>query len=109
MSTPNAAAVPEPVSDAGINLPSGGTHRSRGLLSPVYVNGWDNLIYTHISVEVLGEKGRFLINQFCHRFDEICASKKVCFLSACTAILWADRLSRLRRPDAIGSRAIAAG
>ena len=41
------------------------------------LNGWDDLIYTHISAAVPGEPGRFLINQFGLRFDEICASNLV--------------------------------
>ena len=38
---------------------------------------WDDLIYTHISATVPGEAGRFLINPFGLRFDEISASKLV--------------------------------
>lgn len=41
------------------------------------LNGWDDLIYTHISAAVPGEEGRFLINPFGFRFDEICASNLV--------------------------------
>lgn len=41
------------------------------------LNGWDDLIYTHISAAVPGEPGRFLINPFGLRFDEICASNLV--------------------------------
>lgn len=41
------------------------------------LNGWDDLIYTHISAAVSGEPGRFLINPFGYRFDEICASNLV--------------------------------
>jgi ribulose-5-phosphate 4-epimerase/fuculose-1-phosphate aldolase len=41
------------------------------------LNGWDDLIYTHISAVVPGEPGRFLINPFGYRFDEICASNLV--------------------------------
>jgi ribulose-5-phosphate 4-epimerase/fuculose-1-phosphate aldolase len=41
------------------------------------LNGWDDLIYTHISAAVPGEDGRFLINPFGYRFDEICASNLV--------------------------------
>jgi len=41
------------------------------------LNGWDDLIYTHISAAVPGEPGRFLINPFGFRFDEICASNLV--------------------------------
>lgn len=41
------------------------------------LNGWDDLIYTHISAAVPDEEGRFLINPFGYRFDEICASNLV--------------------------------
>lgn len=41
------------------------------------LNGWDDTIYTHISAAVPGEEGRFLINPFGLRFDEICASNLV--------------------------------
>lgn len=41
------------------------------------LNGWDDLIYTHISAAVPGEAGRFLINPFGWRFDEITASSLV--------------------------------
>lgn len=38
---------------------------------------WDDLIYTHISASVPCEPGRFLINPFGYRFDEISASNLV--------------------------------
>lgn len=38
---------------------------------------WDDLVYTHISAAVPDEPGRFLINPFGYRFDEICASNLV--------------------------------
>ncbi|MGH8808748.1 MAG: class II aldolase/adducin family protein [Noviherbaspirillum sp.] len=41
------------------------------------MNGWDDLIYTHISATVPNEPERFLINPFGYRFDEICASNLV--------------------------------
>jgi ribulose-5-phosphate 4-epimerase/fuculose-1-phosphate aldolase len=41
------------------------------------LKNWDDLIYTHISAAVPGEKGRFLINPFGFRFDEITASNLV--------------------------------
>ncbi|HYD59521.1 MAG TPA: class II aldolase/adducin family protein [Noviherbaspirillum sp.] len=41
------------------------------------LNRWDDLIYTHISAAVPGEPGRFLINPFGLRFDEIRASNLV--------------------------------
>ncbi len=40
-------------------------------------NGWDDLVYTHISASVPGEPGRFLINPFGLAFDEVCASNLV--------------------------------
>jgi len=41
------------------------------------LKNWDDLIYTHISATVPGEEGRFLINPFGWRFDEITASSLV--------------------------------
>ncbi|MBV8665027.1 MAG: class II aldolase/adducin family protein [Burkholderiaceae bacterium] len=41
------------------------------------LNGWDDTIYTHISASVPDEPGRFLINPFGLRFDEITASNLV--------------------------------
>lgn len=41
------------------------------------IKGWDDLIYTHISAAVPNEPGRFLINPFGYRFDEIQASNLV--------------------------------
>lgn len=35
---------------------------------------WDDIIYTHISATIPGEPGRYLMNPFGKRFDEICAS-----------------------------------
>lgn len=43
----------------------------------VAMNGWDDLIYTHISASVPGEPGHFLINPFGLTFDEVCASNLV--------------------------------
>ena len=39
--------------------------------------GWGDLIYTHISLAVPGESGRFLINPFGLMFDEVTASNLV--------------------------------
>ena len=36
--------------------------------------GWDDLIYTHLSLRLPGQDGLFLINPFGLRFAEICAS-----------------------------------
>ena len=41
------------------------------------LKAWDDLIYTHISATVPGAAGRFLINPFGLRFDEITASNLV--------------------------------
>ncbi|GAB3627077.1 aldolase [Pandoraea terrae] len=43
----------------------------------VALNGWDDLIYTHISAMVPNEPGHFLINPFGLAFDEITASNLV--------------------------------
>lgn len=39
--------------------------------------GWDELIYNHITVEVPGEKGHFLINPMGFRYDEVTASNLI--------------------------------
>ena len=39
--------------------------------------GWDELIYTHITLKVPGEKGAFLINPFGLHFSEVTASNLV--------------------------------
>ncbi len=39
--------------------------------------GWDDIIWTHISAAVPGTDGRYLINRFGLRFDEITASSLV--------------------------------
>jgi ribulose-5-phosphate 4-epimerase/fuculose-1-phosphate aldolase len=43
----------------------------------VALNGWDDLIYTHISAAVPDEPEHFLINPFGLAFDEVCASNLV--------------------------------
>lgn len=43
----------------------------------VAFNGWDDLIFTHISARVPGEDGHFLINPFGMMFEEITASSLV--------------------------------
>jgi ribulose-5-phosphate 4-epimerase/fuculose-1-phosphate aldolase len=43
----------------------------------VALNGWDDVVYTHISASVPGEAGRFLINPFGLAFDEVSASNLV--------------------------------
>lgn len=39
--------------------------------------GWDDLIFTHLSVRIPGPEHHFLINPFTHTFDEITASSLV--------------------------------
>ncbi|MEE2977301.1 MAG: class II aldolase/adducin family protein [Pseudomonadota bacterium] len=41
------------------------------------LNGWDDLVYTHLSATVPGEPDHFLINAFGLAFDEITASNLV--------------------------------
>ena len=43
----------------------------------VQLNGWDDLIYTHISARVPGSNHEFLLNPLGLTFDEICASNLV--------------------------------
>lgn len=43
----------------------------------IALNGWDDLVYTHVSAAVPGEPGRFLINPFGLAFDEVHASNLV--------------------------------
>jgi ribulose-5-phosphate 4-epimerase/fuculose-1-phosphate aldolase len=56
-------------------------HQTRVDLAAAYrlaaLNGWDDLVYTHISASVPGEAGHFLINPFGLAFDEVCASNLV--------------------------------
>lgn len=60
---------------------SAAEHQTRIDLAAAYrlsaLNGWDDLIYTHISASVPGEPGHFLINPFGLAFDEVCASNLV--------------------------------
>jgi ribulose-5-phosphate 4-epimerase/fuculose-1-phosphate aldolase len=69
----------ESLPDAG--PPTDAERRARLELAAAYrlaaLNGWDDLIYTHISARVPGEPGRFLINPFGLGFDEVCASNLV--------------------------------
>ncbi len=43
----------------------------------VAAQGWDDLVFTHISLRVPGEEGHFLINPYGLLFDEITASSLV--------------------------------
>jgi ribulose-5-phosphate 4-epimerase/fuculose-1-phosphate aldolase len=60
---------------------SGAEQRTRIDLAAAYrlaaLNGWDDLVYTHISASVPDEPGHFLINPFGFGFDEVCASNLV--------------------------------
>lgn len=75
--TPEHAASQTPV-PAGI---SAAEWQVRVDLAACYhlcaLNGWDDVIYTHISAMVPGEEGRYLINPFGYRFDEISAGNLV--------------------------------
>ncbi len=70
---------------AGLHAPSGppsaDEQRARIDLAAAYrlaaLNGWDDLVYTHISASVPDEPGHFLINPFGLAFDEVCASNLV--------------------------------
>jgi len=61
--------------------PSDAERRLRIDLAAAYrlvaLNGWDDLIYTHISASVPGEPGHFLLNPFGLTFDEVSASNLV--------------------------------
>ncbi|MEY4255026.1 MAG: hypothetical protein RLZZ141_253, partial [Pseudomonadota bacterium] len=41
------------------------------------LNGWDDMIFTHISARVPGPEHHFLINPYGYHFDEITASSLV--------------------------------
>jgi ribulose-5-phosphate 4-epimerase/fuculose-1-phosphate aldolase len=60
---------------------SAAEQRTRVDLAAAYrlaaLNGWDDLIYTHISASVPDEAGHFLINPFGLAFDEVGASNLV--------------------------------
>jgi ribulose-5-phosphate 4-epimerase/fuculose-1-phosphate aldolase len=67
------ACVTGPMSDA--------ERSTRADLAAAYrlaaLNGWDDLVYTHISASVPGEPGHFLINPFGFGFEEVNASNLV--------------------------------
>lgn len=59
------------------------------------LNGWDDLIYTHLSATVPGEPDHFLINAFGLAFDEITASNLVKINSAGQLVgNWPDAATR---------------
>jgi ribulose-5-phosphate 4-epimerase/fuculose-1-phosphate aldolase len=66
---------------AGRQTASAAERQTRTDLAAAYrlaaLNGWDDLIYTHISASVPDEPGHFLINPFGLAFDEVCASNLV--------------------------------
>lgn len=74
-STPGQAALVRP----GITSPT--EWQTRIDLAACYqlcaLYGWDDGIYTHISAAVPGEPGRYLINPFGMRFNEVTASNLV--------------------------------
>jgi ribulose-5-phosphate 4-epimerase/fuculose-1-phosphate aldolase len=53
----------------------------------VALNGWDDLIFTHISARVPGTEEHFLINPYGLLFDEITASRLVKVDLACNKVL----------------------
>jgi ribulose-5-phosphate 4-epimerase/fuculose-1-phosphate aldolase len=63
------------------DLPVATEAEARRDLAAVYrlvaLNGWDDLIFTHISARVPGPEHHFLINPFGLRFEEITASSLV--------------------------------
>ncbi|AOY93235.1 class II aldolase [Cupriavidus sp. USMAA2-4] len=72
----------QPARAAGAALPATPEEwRVRVDLAAAYrlaaLQGWDDLIYTHLSATVPGEPGHFLINPFGFAFDEIRASDLV--------------------------------
>jgi ribulose-5-phosphate 4-epimerase/fuculose-1-phosphate aldolase len=73
MNTPSSKGAPTGISDAEwqVRIDLAACYRLCAL------KNWDDLIYTHISATVPGEEGRFLINPFGLRFDEITASNLV--------------------------------
>lgn len=73
MSTPSIQAAPADISASEwqVRVDLAACYRLCAL------KRWDDLIYTHISATVPGEPGRFLINPFGFRFNEITASNLV--------------------------------
>src|ERR1700761_9594028 len=74
--------APTPASRVAASGPiSEHERRTRVDLAAAYrlaaLNGWDDLVYTHISASVPDEPGHFLINPFGLAFDEVCASNLV--------------------------------
>ncbi len=56
----------------------------------IALNGWDDLIYTHISARVPGPEHHFLINPYGMMFDEITASSLVKVDSDCNPVIASD-------------------
>ena len=71
MSTPFIQAAPVGAAEWQVRVDLAACYRLCAL------KNWDDLIYTHISATVPGQAGRFLINPFGLRFDEITASNLV--------------------------------
>ncbi|HMG54810.1 MAG TPA: class II aldolase/adducin family protein [Kofleriaceae bacterium] len=53
----------------------------------VALNGWDDLVFTHISARVPGGQGHFLLNPFGMTFEELTASSLVKIDADCRKIL----------------------
>lgn len=53
----------------------------------IALNGWDDLVYTHISTRIPGPEHHFLINPYGMMFDEITASSLVKVDSECQPVL----------------------
>lgn len=53
----------------------------------IALNGWDDLVYTHISTRIPGPEHHFLINPYGFTFDEITASSLVKVDSECNPVL----------------------
>ncbi len=56
----------------------------------IALNGWDDLIYTHISTRVPGPEHHFLINPYGMMFDEITASSLIKVDAQCNPVLESD-------------------
>lgn len=69
--TADLEASPPQVTEAELRVDLAAAYRL------VALNGWDDLIYTHISVRIPGPEHHFLINPYGMHFDEITASNLV--------------------------------
>ncbi len=69
--TTDVAAPPQQQTEAELRIDLAAAYRAVALF------GWDDLIYTHISVRIPGPDHHFLINPYGMHFDEITASSLV--------------------------------